>query len=70
MNLFTIGLVLDTTGKILIGIAVLIVHRHIFKEHKIGLDVLKSMRKEWVVTILGIVFIIIGSFMQLISHLE
>lgn len=69
MNLFAIGLVLDTTGKILIGLAVLMVHRHIFKEHKIDVDVLRAMRKEWVVTLSGIFFIVIGAILQLIFHL-
>lgn len=70
MNLFTIGLVLDTIGKIFIGLAVLMVHRHVFKEHKIDADVLKTMRKEWVLTLSGITLIIIGAVMQLIFHLE
>lgn len=46
MNLFIIGLVLDTIGKIFIGLAVLMVHWHIFKEYKIDTDVLRTMRKE------------------------
>lgn len=70
MNLFTIGLVLDTTGKIFIGLAVLMVHRHVFKEHKIDADVLRAMRKEWTLTIVGILLIVIGAIMQLIFHLK
>lgn len=69
MNLFVIGIILDTVGKIFIGLAVLMVHRHIFKEHKIDRDVLRAMRKEWWFTIFGISLIIIGVVLQLIFHL-
>ncbi len=40
MNLFILGLILDTIGKIFIGLAVLMVHHNIFKEHKIERHVL------------------------------
>ncbi len=66
MSLFSTGLVLDTTGKVFIGLAVLMVHRHIFKEHQIDADVLRAMRKEWYLTSLGIIFIIAGAILQLI----
>lgn len=70
MNLFAIGLILDTTGKIFIGLAVLMVHQHIFREHKIDKVVLRTMRKEWMLTLSGIVLIVIGATLQLIFHLE
>ncbi len=69
MNLFTIGLVLDTTGKIFIGLVVLMVHRHILKEHKIDMDVLRAMRKEQALTLSGILLIAVGAVLQLIFHL-
>ncbi len=69
MNLFTLGVVLDTIGKILIGLAVLTVHRHISKEQKIDKDVLLAMRKEWTLTISGILMIVVGAVLQLIFHL-
>lgn len=70
MNLFTIGLVLDTIGKIFIGLAVLMVHRHVFKERKIDADVLRTMRKEWLFTLSGILLIVIGAVLQLTFHLK
>lgn len=70
MNLFTVGLVLDTIGKIFIGLAVLAVHRHIFKERKIDTDVLRTMRKEWVLTVLGILLIVVGAVLQWMFHLQ
>lgn len=68
MNLFTIGLVLDTIGKIFVGLAVLMVHRHIFKERKIDTDVLQTIQKEWILTVSGISLIIIGTILQLMFH--
>jgi len=69
MNLFIAGLILDTTGKIFIGLAVLMVHHNIFKEHRIERHVLRALRKEWTLSILGISLIIIGAVMQLVFHL-
>ena len=69
MNLFIAGLILDTIGKVFIGVAVLMVHHSMFKEHKIEIHVLKAMRKEWSFTLIGILLIIIGALMQLVFHL-
>lgn len=69
MNLFTVGLVLDTIGKVFIGLAVLMVHWHISKEHRIDRDVLRAMRKEWMLTVSGISLIVIGATLQLMFHL-
>ncbi len=60
MNLLLLAITLGTIGKIILGFAVLRVHVHILKEHKIDNIVLKSMRKEQVVTIIGLVLIVIG----------
>lgn len=68
MNLFSIGLVIDTIGKVLIGIAVLRVHRHIFKERKIDADVLEAMRREWLQSFTGIMLIIAGAILQLFFY--
>ncbi len=70
MNLFTIGLVLDTIGKIFVGLAVLMVHRHMFREHSVDPDVLRAMRKEWMLTMIGILLIVIGAVLQLIFHFD
>lgn len=67
MNWFEIGLTLDVLGKILLGLTVLIVHSHVLKEHKIDTDVLRSMKKEQILGITGIILIIIGYFLQLFS---
>lgn len=68
MTLFNIGLTIDTLGKILLGITVLMVHWHVVKEHKIDVDVLSMMKKEQILGILGIVLIIIGYVLQILFH--
>lgn len=52
MNWFNMGLILDTLGKILLGTTVLLVHWHVFREHKIDNVVLRSMKRERLLGIL------------------
>ncbi|MFV1917044.1 MAG: hypothetical protein ACC618_00940 [Patescibacteria group bacterium] len=68
MNLFNAGLTLDTIGKVLLGITVLMVHRLVLREHKIDVDVLKTMKREQILGISGILLIIVGYVMQLKFH--
>ncbi len=67
MNWFIIGSTFDVIGKILIGIAVLFVHGRILKKHRISNGVLKRMRKEQILGLLGIVFILIGYFIHILN---
>ncbi len=60
MNLLLWGITLGTIGKLILGIAVLRVHVHILREHKIDNVVLKSLKREQVVTIFGLLLIVIG----------
>jgi len=69
LNLFNIGLTLDTLGKVLLGITVLMVHRHVLAEHKIDVVVLRTMRMEQVLGLAGIALIVVGYVLQLIFHL-
>jgi len=64
MNLLIFAITLGTAGKVILGIAVLRVHVHILKEHKIDNVVLKSMRKEQIVTIFGLGLIVIGYMIE------
>lgn len=68
MNWFIIGLTLDTLGKILLGITVLMVHKYVLKEHKIDTDVLLAMKSEQILGILAIFLIIVGSLLQAFFH--
>ena len=60
-----IGFTLDVIGKILIGVAVYFVHKRIMKEEKIDKMVLKEIKKEKKIVVLGIILIMIGYLMQL-----
>ncbi len=64
MNMEIIGFVLTTTGEILLGAMVLIIHWHILKEHKIDADVLKQMKQEQFLGAFAIISIVIGFLMQ------
>ena len=68
MNWFNLGLTLDTLGKILLGITVLMVHWHVLKEHKIDVDVLRAMKRERTLAVLAILLIIAGYILQLLFH--
>lgn len=60
-----IGFTLDVIGKVLIGVAVYFVHKRIMKEEKIDKMVLKEIKKEKKIVVLGIILIMIGYLMQL-----
>lgn len=68
MNWFNLGLTLDTLGKILLGITVLLVHKHIYRERRIDADVLRTMKKEQALSIFSILLIIIGYILQTLFH--
>ena len=67
MNWFVVGTTFDFIGKVLIGITVLLVHSRVIKEQKINITVLKEMKREQSLGLLGIVFIIIGYVVHVIS---
>lgn len=69
MNLFNVGLTIDTLGKVLLGITVLMVHRHVLKEHKIDADVLRAMKREQALGASGILLIVMGYILQLLSNI-
>lgn len=59
-----LGLFFDTFGSVLIGVAVLRVHRNVMHEQRIDSAVLKGMRQEQWLAALGIVFIVTGFFIN------
>lgn len=70
MSIILIGKTLDVIGKILLGIAVLNVHKRLFKEHKIDNVVLREIKQEQYITVFGIAFIILGFILQLPKELH
>lgn len=61
----TAALTLDFLGKILLGLSVLFVHRKVSRERRIDRHVLKEMRKEQLMAILGIILISFGYVLHL-----
>lgn len=59
-----LGSTLDVVGKIMIAFTAIMVHHRFLKEHKVDERVFRSMKKEQLIGILGITFIIIGYFLE------
>jgi len=60
-----IGFTLDIIGKILIGISVLMVHRRVMQEKKITSSIVRKMKQEQALVIIGLIFLILGYLLQL-----
>jgi hypothetical protein len=65
MNILFWGLTLGAIGKVLLGVGVLIAHSKLVHEQQINYLVLKSYRTEHLLTILGLILVIIGYFMEI-----
>jgi hypothetical protein len=65
MNILFWGLTIGTLGKVLLGLGVLIAHSGILKEHKIDMLVLRDFKTEHTFTLLGLVLIVAGYFMEI-----
>lgn len=61
-----IALTSEFIGTILIGIAVLRVHMHVRKEHKIDDKVIRSIKRERKLTTLGLILITFGFVLHFI----
>jgi hypothetical protein len=68
MNLLLWGITLGTLGKLIVGIAVLRVHIRMFEEHSIDGVVLKAIKREHYLTILGLTFIVIGYIFEILFY--
>lgn len=66
MDLLFWGLTLGVIGKLILGFAVLRVHARILHEHKIDADVLRTLKKEQIVTLVGLALILIGYVLEMI----
>jgi uncharacterized membrane protein YidH (DUF202 family) len=65
MNILFWGLTLGTLGKVLLAVGVIIAHSGIVKERRIDSEVLRGFRIEHTITILGLILIIVGYFMEI-----
>ena len=60
-----IALTADFVGKVLLSVSVLLVHRHLARVKKINAHILKDMKKEQVMTLIGIMFITLGYILHI-----
>jgi hypothetical protein len=65
VNLLIIANSLEFIGTIMIGIAVLLTHIHLGKEHQIDDVVLKDIRHEVWLSLIGMILIVAGFIMNL-----
>jgi len=69
MNIEFVGFTLDVVGKVMVAFTAIMVHYRFRKEHKIDEKVFRSMRREQLLGIIGIFFIILGFLLQVPSKL-
>lgn len=62
------GITLSTVGKLVLGIAVLRVHRYIIREHKIDKVVIRALQREQVVTFFGLALIVVGFVLEMLFY--
>lgn len=60
MDLLLFGITIGTTGKILLGVTVILVHHKIVLEHKIDRSVIKEMKRESIIAYFAIALITLG----------
>lgn len=64
MNILFWGLTIGVIGKVMLAAGVIIAHSSIAREQKIDSAVLRGFRIEHTITVLGVIFIIVGYFME------
>ena len=68
MALLFWGLTFALVGKVTLGIAVMMVHSRIVKEHHIDRVVLTEMKRERNVAFVGIILMIVGWVLELFFY--
>ena len=59
------SLTFDMIGKVLIAITALLVHHNLVKERRIDIKIIKEVRLEEILGLLGIVLILIGYLLHI-----
>lgn len=65
MNIDSLALIVRTLGELLIGYSVLRVHNQVGQENKIDSHVKEKIKNEKQLTLVGIVLILVGLFIEL-----
>ena len=69
MSIEFVGFTIDVVGKVMVAFTAIMVHHRFRKEHKIDERVFRSMKREQLLGIIGISFIILGFLLQVPSKL-
>lgn len=68
MNLNIISSTLTALGEITVAYTVISVHHRVMKEHKIDKKVFQTMHKEQRFALIGILFIVAGYVVEIITE--
>lgn len=66
--MYVLGETLQVAGEVMIGVTAIMVHRRVWKEHKINPIVYREMQREQTIGILGIILLVAGYILQVIFH--
>lgn len=64
MNILFWGLTLSLFGKVLLAVGVLLAHAKLAEEHRIDLQVIRTIRIEFIITGIGLALIIFGYLLE------
>ena len=65
MDILFIGLTFGIVGKVMLGLSVILVHGKIAHDHRIDGPVLREMKRERNIAMVGIAFMVLGYFLEL-----
>ena len=67
MDTLFLGRTCTLIGEVLIAVMVLWVHHKVEKDKKIDKGVIRTLRQEWFIALLGVMFLSIGYILEIIS---
>lgn len=67
MDTLFLGRTCTLIGEVLIAVMVLWVHHKVEKDKKIDKGVIRTLRQEWFIALLGVMFLFIGYILEIIS---
>lgn len=65
MNYLLLSETFDLIGSLLIAYTVIMVHYRFWKEHKVDGNVFREMRREQIIGMVGVVFMLAGYFVKI-----
>ena len=63
--MYTLAIILELLGEIIIAISVVRVHIHLKKEHRLDKDVYQTITREQSMVMFGIVLLVASTILQL-----